>query len=83
MIVHLLAWRTSMLRGSGKRTVLTAFEAVRFAFQIIVLDVCYDLVLGLESLMDSIQSPFTDSYANLRSPCEVPPSLYLYVLKHS
>ena len=53
MIVHLLAWRTSMLRGSGKRTVLTAFEAVRFAFQIIVLDVCYDLVLGLESLMDS------------------------------
>lgn len=51
--MHLLAWRTSMLRGSGKRIVLTAFEAVRVAFHIVVLDVCYDLVLGLESLMDS------------------------------
>ena len=51
--MHLLAWRTSMLRGSDKRTVLTAFDAVRFAFQIIELDVCYDLVLGLKSLMDS------------------------------
>ena len=51
--MHLLVWRTRMLRGSGKRTVLTAFEAVRFAFHIVVLDVCYDLVLGLESLMDS------------------------------